>query len=107
MPLVVKTLETQLAKIFETAAKKAFEATYDIDKKAIENLANKENLSSQDIKKMQDKQKELAAKAFGEAFKDESASDVAKAIDTYIKSITLVPVLVSPTGPVTGTIQVT
>ena len=92
MPLIVTKLEKDLESIIKDSASSALNTTFDVD--------STKGLSATEIKSR-------VSKEFGNEFAKQAAPKLAAAIDTYIKSMTLVPVLTAPTGPVVGTITVT
>ena len=92
MPLLTTKYQSDIEKLFDDAAKKAFLATYDVP------VSDRETTESVKTK--------IAAE-FGKVFGKELASSLAKVTEEYIKSATLQHVLVAPNGPVTGLITVT
>lgn len=108
MPLIDKNLEIKLNTIFAKSAEAAFKATYEFDTSAItEALKTSGDITSSMIDAAINKQKSDMAKAFAKAFADTASADMSKAITDHIKTITLVPTLSAPNGPVGGKIEIT
>jgi hypothetical protein len=108
MPLVSSTLQSELDKIFKSAAKAAFLSTYEFDTAPITAiLQNSADLPQSVIDAAMTKQKTDMATAFAKAFSDNASADLAKAITDYILTATPVPTLAAPNGPVTGQIKLT
>jgi len=105
MPLNKPLLSTNLTKIFKRAAETAYKRTYNLNTDEIDKYV-KESPTDSELANLKEKQSEIMAKEFAKEFSKIAGPDVATEIDTYIRSITLVPVLTAPTGPVAGTIQI-
>lgn len=100
--LVKSELKDAIEKAIEKAMKEAFAATFEIN-----------SSGDKDVQSEINKAKDKISKKFAEKAKT-CASDIADAIDKYIKSaditlntgtlITPLPGLVSPSGPVSGVI---
>lgn len=104
MALNPAKLQKDIDDIVKSAATKAFAAVSDVK---LPQQNTDSYLSEKQIKNLREKQIKLTSEKFGQVFADESSTELAKVIDAYIRSMTLVPVLTSPAGPVVGTITVT
>lgn len=83
-------LESDIKNALSDSIKKSQNAVFSID----ENITDIEQI------------KELLAKEQATTLSEELAPKLATIIDSYVRSVTLIPKLTAPNGPVTGTIDV-